>query len=451
MGEESKFPNVETELEFIDLPNFSRIKTVKNGVEDDIVVIKSEPRYGYGSQYPFGYRSGHLSPRERRNKIVLGFNGRENAYDESSKQSSASIVLANGASPLVDIDYYSQSHVFLLIELVIKAMGFQANLMIRFFTFPIWVMYYSLMLVLDPFWILKWANKRVVENVTRRFNTKMSIWNLMVRFSWGFFWSSYVCFVLFGFLVLGFVMGGVTMRYMVEEPIKMRETLNFDYTQTNPAALFPVYPGSNCGGNAEVVTYVRSRIIPPNHKLQLGISLTLPESDYNQKLGVFQVRVDFLSANGKVTATSSYPCMLKFKSLLIRYIETVLNTFPLLAGYSSESQTLNLNMRSFIEGNEPTSCLKVILEQRAEYRPGTGIPEIYAASLALDSELPLIKRVIWYWKKTIFIWISMGFFITELMLILVCCRPIIIPKVRARHRSAKGKANEKMLPLIKGS
>lgn len=140
-----------------------------------------------------------------------------------------------------------------------------------------------------------------------------------------------------------------------------------------------------------------------------------------------KVRVEFLSANGKVTASSSFPCMLQFKSHAIRFAETIIRSVPLLAGLQSESQILNIKMNEFREGLEPTACLKVILEQRAEYRPGAGIPEIYAASLTLESELPPLKRIIWNWRITMFVWASLFWFLTELLLILLCYRPMIMP------------------------
>jgi hypothetical protein len=31
------------------------------------------------------------------------------------------------------------------------------------------------------------------------------------------------------------------------------------------------------------------RLVPPHQRMQLEVSLTLPESDYNRRLGVFQV------------------------------------------------------------------------------------------------------------------------------------------------------------------
>lgn len=155
---------------------------------------------------------------------------------------------------------------------------------------------------------------------------------------------------------------------------------------------------------------------------------------------LLKIRVDFLSARGRTLASLSHPSMLLFKSELIRLLLTFFKIAPLVTGYVSESQTLNLKFRGFTEGEMPTACLKVMIERRAEYRPGAGIPEIYDASLFLESELPLYKKIIWHWKKTLFIWTTMMSFMMQLLFTLVCCRPIIIPKARPRDSSAGSSA-----------
>jgi len=134
-----------------------------------------------------------------------------------------------------------------------------------------------------------------------------------------------------------------------------------------------------------------------------------------------QICVDFLSVDGKTLATKSHPCILKFKSEFIRILLNFLKVAPLAAGYISESQTLALKIKGFREGDVPASCLKVIIEQRAECRPGDGIPEIYDAS---------VIWIVWCGKKSIVIWINMVLFMMELLFALVCCRPVIIPRAR---------------------
>lgn len=125
---------------------------------------------------------------------------------------------------------------------------------------------------------------------------------------------------------------------------------------------------------------------------------------------------------------------------------TFLKVAPLVAGYSLESQNLKVRFRGFTEGDIPTACLRVMIEQRAEFRTGGGIPEIYDASLILESEQPLPKRIIWRWKKTLFIWFGMTIFTMELLFILLCCRSIIMPTGRLRDHAANNSTAQNNRP-----
>ncbi|CAI0475661.1 unnamed protein product [Linum tenue] len=245
-------------------------------------------------------------------------------------------------------------------------------------------------------------------------------WKLLLGVGWGLLLCVYVCIILFGLLVMAIMVSSLLMKFLVEEPLQIREELNFDYTQSKPVAFVPM---------------VSCPVIPPKHKVQATVSMTLPESEYNRNLGMFQVRVEFLAADGSVLVSKSHPCMLKFKSEPIRILLTLFKVVPLVAGYISESQTLRLRIRGLAGGDVPTSCLRVMIEQRAEFNPGGGIPELYDASLALESQLPFFRRIIWGWKKTIFVWITLISFVMELLVALICCRPVILPRPRPRNVS----------------
>jgi seipin len=120
--------------------------------------------------------------------------------------------------------------------------------------------------------------------------------------------------------------------------------------------------------------------------------------------------------------------MLRFKSSHMLLLETFIKTWPLITGYLSEAQLIKIKMKSLKEGTDPTACIRLILEQRAEFKPSAGIPEIYSASLKLQSDLPLLKKIIWSWRWTIFVWMSTGIFVFELLVALLCCKSIVIPQ-----------------------
>ncbi|KAL6846703.1 hypothetical protein ACP4OV_024151 [Aristida adscensionis] len=311
-----------------------------------------------------------------------------------------------------------------LAVLVIKAVVFQVSALISCLAFPVRLLQWWFLFVTDPLGLARRARAWALGvagdaagAVTARLGGGEAVGKVAQRLVWGSLWAVYICVVLCALLVMAFLAGGLLVGRIVEEPVQVTENLNFDYTKPSPVAFVPV-----------------PRLVPPNQRMQLEVSLTLPESDYNRRLGVFQVKAEFLSADGKVISTKSQPCMLKFKSVHMHFIETFLRSVSLLSGYSSESQVIRLKMKGITEGLEPTTAVRIILEQRAEFGPGAGIPEIYAASLKLEAELPLFKRILWSWRWTLFVWSSMGFFVFELLVTLVCCRPCIFP--RSGHNAA---------------
>lgn len=144
------------------------------------------------------------------------------------------------------------------------------------------------------------------------------------------------------------------------------------------------------------------------------------------------MKVELLSANGDTVTSSSHPCMLPFKSEPIRLFITLIKLVPLIAGYISEAETITVQLPGLVEHNVPSTCLKVVVEQRAQFHSGGGIPEIYDASLILETELPLLKRLMWNWRRTMFVWTSMVFFIIELLLALICFRPVFLTRMTPR-------------------
>ncbi|XP_020580781.1 seipin-3 isoform X2 [Phalaenopsis equestris] len=311
-------------------------------------------------------------------------------------------------------EYPAQSILDSLTDLVIKAIFFQKTTL----------------------WVCKTVLESLSPFIPDTLKREERIVKLVGGMAWGCFWFFYVGIALSGLLITSFFWANFLMSRIVEEPLQMIRSLSFDYTKASPDALVMLMPCNTAGcgldfvGKAGFTENVAARAIPPNHKLQLTISLTLPESDYNINLGVFQVSVEFISTKGKITSRSSKPCMLRFKSSHIRFMETFIRSGPLLAGYSSESQVIDLRLSGFTEGYEPTMSVRIVLEQRAGFMLGAGIPEIYSASLKLESKLPILKRIIWNWRKTLLIWLAMGLFVWELLIVLVCCRPVLFPQGR---------------------
>ncbi|XP_040935310.1 seipin-2 [Gossypium hirsutum] len=369
--------------------------------------------------------------------------------DESLDQARYS---ADSSAELSESLHSSSSLLLFIAGLVIKAIGFQLNLLISSITLPLSGISSFYMFIIDPFQALSHGRAYVITKLSNLWNSICGYFSPMMNDCLNYHnlygTSCSDSAGERGLLFTSLATSGILMRYLVDEPLEIKEMLNFDYSKSSPVAYVPIVScaaigcGAKCMEKINVGNNVGSRVIPMDHKLKVTVSLTLPESEYNRYLGMFQVRVDFLSVNGETLASSSRHCMLKFRSEPIRFLLTVFKIVPLITGYSSETQILNLKITGLHEGTVPTACLRVVLEQRAEFRSGAGIPELYDASLILDSELPFFKRMIWYWRRTIFIWLSMTLFTTEVLFTLVCCRPLLIPRTRMRDGSTRNMSTQ---------
>ncbi|KAL1207338.1 Seipin-3 [Cardamine amara subsp. amara] len=318
--------------------------------------------------------------------------------------------------------------------LVIRSIEFQVSLMVSFIKFPLWLIHSCLTFVLDPYRTLRRCRRYLVSLIVELCDLELkddkAMLEVVRRLVWGLFWAVYVGIVMLALLVSAFMISSFVITHLAHEPLVIKESLNFDYTKNSPEAYVPI---TSCAGMSCKESIKTGKIRGLKYRTEITVSMTLPESEYNRKLGMFQIRVEFLSASGQILASSRRPCMIRFRSEPIRLVHTFLKIAPLVTGYVSEIQTLNLKLKGFVDKDViPTACLKIMIEQRAEFGPGAGIPEIYDASMLLESKLPFFKRIIWNWRRTLFVWISMSVFTTELLLALVCFRPLIIPRTGLR-------------------
>lgn len=96
---------------------------------------------------------------------------------------------------------------------------------------------------------------------------------LLGRIAMGVAAAVYVLMVLMGAMVVSAVLGVGVVRAWAEEPVYVRESLQFDYTHAQPTALF------SFNGAA----------VPSGHTIYVSLALLMPDSDYNRDVGIFQV------------------------------------------------------------------------------------------------------------------------------------------------------------------
>lgn len=95
----------------------------------------------------------------------------------------------------------------------------------------------------------------------------------------------------------------------VEGEVVIREGLHFDYTKTHPVAVVHVLPqhiihrSKGFSFNLPDKEVMAARAFPASHKFQVTVHLTVPESEYNHQIGMFQVRMYRLFASSLIFAS----------------------------------------------------------------------------------------------------------------------------------------------------
>nr|GMC91763.1 seipin-1 isoform X2 [Ipomoea batatas] len=101
--------------------------------------------------------------------------------------------------------------------------------------------------------------------------------------------AAYVGMIPTILLVVAAILGVAVVRVWVEEPVLLKERLNFDYTDAQPKAVFS-FVHRGCGEyNSKFVGKSKKMGVPAGHTFYVSLVLVMPESDYNIELGIFQV------------------------------------------------------------------------------------------------------------------------------------------------------------------
>ncbi|KAG8380304.1 hypothetical protein BUALT_Bualt06G0001700 [Buddleja alternifolia] len=233
---------------------------------------------------------------------------------------------------------------------------------------------------------------------------------LLGRIFMGLLAAAYVCMVLIIVMIVAAVLGVGLVRMWAEEPIYVRESLQFDYADAHPTAVF--YAASAAG-------------VPVGQTLYVSFLLLMPESDYNRDIGIFQLRAELISSGGDLIVKSSHPCMLHFRSWPIRLVRTFMMGIPLLLGITTETQRLTFPILKHKEVSYPrTEHIRITLIPRA----GTSyLPQFYDAEIVVKSRLPWIKELVYRWKWTLYVWTTLYMFIMLVMVLVVFLKPLIFP------------------------
>lgn len=75
----------------------------------------------------------------------------------------------------------------------------------------------------------------------------------------------------------------------------------------------------------------------------------------------------------------------------------------------------------------PTAMVRFILEPKAGFPPGQGLPQVYSAEAQIVSVLSWTKDILRRWKWTFYVWSGLSLFMFEVMVVLCCCHQVLLP------------------------
>nr|CAG8434768.1 10155_t:CDS:2 [Entrophospora candida] len=122
-----------------------------------------------------------------------------------------------------------------------------------------------------------------------------------------------------------------------------------------------------------------SDFLSADQAYDISIDLDVPESDRNVDLGNFMINLELKSKDNNTIQSSGRPCILTYKSKLLRITSTIWKLIPLVLGFVKEDQKLKVVMfENFIEnGDSPMTHAYLTIPDKN--------PEVYNANIQLDA------------------------------------------------------------------
>eukprot|EP00270_Netrium_digitus_P006564 TRINITY_DN1914_c0_g1_i1.p1 TRINITY_DN1914_c0_g1~~TRINITY_DN1914_c0_g1_i1.p1 ORF type:complete len:602 (-),score=153.40 TRINITY_DN1914_c0_g1_i1:107-1912(-) len=259
--------------------------------------------------------------------------------------------------------------------------------------------------------------------------------------------------------------------------LTVNKAVNFDYRLSPPAAIVSFLPLKT---DSVLVTRVKNllerngqdppnllsrrqqrslRLMPRGSAYEISVEMTLPLTDNNKRVGMFQVTTSALSPNGDVVAYSSTPChpLYHGRKVSMRQGWSLWQLFklPLLPfrafaslcrllwwrshgdddddGGHAHRQLLSIHLRLLRshDGFPPLAGVLLALEPKAGLNPADGLPDILSAQLLLRSgggSSGMMGRIMWLLRLAGVTWVMcLCLCLLTLPLLLLCCFRVFFP------------------------
>lgn len=145
-----------------------------------------------------------------------------------------------------------------------------------------------------------------------------------------------------------------------------------------------------------------------NQEYTISLIIDLPESDINFDVGMFGIQVDIQDLDGRNSFTFKTIATLNYKSLLLRYITTVVYFPYYMLGRYEQKQTLNIVLKDNFVDNPymPAHKFTVKIDEKIQF---------YSITLLVQAKLSGLKYMLHNWfyvtSTCIFLMITFSIFL----------------------------------------
>ncbi|XP_072032167.1 seipin-like [Amphiura filiformis] len=143
--------------------------------------------------------------------------------------------------------------------------------------------------------------------------------------------------------------------------------------------------------NATLVKSPYTNLLMKGQKYKVSLELEMPQSPVNEELGVFMVKMDFLSFKGESTAKSTRPVMIRYRSPILKMLEVFIYSPLLLTGYSEEKQVLTVTLLEDFIDNSYKPVIGAFVELQARKI------EVYSSVLKIQAHFVGLRYFMFYW------------------------------------------------------
>ncbi|XP_065309653.1 seipin [Dermacentor albipictus] len=165
--------------------------------------------------------------------------------------------------------------------------------------------------------------------------------------------------------------------------------------------------------NVTIVRPGQDEYLARGQRYKIYLDLEMPESEANQRIGMFTVGLDMISEDGEVLKSTHRSGVLRYKSMLVKLFATLTYIPMLLFGSAEEKQTVSLLLfEKYVEDYAKPATQAGLVIRNSHI-------EVYTATLKVYADFTGLRYILYNWPLTsAVVGISTNFFFVSLVALL---------------------------------